>query len=181
MNTIDAQDDDQTTCGQTGSEAQDVATKTQRKRQAQALQDLGKRLAELKPDVLAQFDLPDVLHHAIGEYNRFKSNEAKRRQLQFIGKQMRQLDIEPIQQRLNVIDGQAATVRQELHQLEMWRERLIADNQALTEFIAAYPHVDRQELRTTVRKTRQAIQQDKDTNSQARALLRYLRKVIQSS
>ena len=185
MNSIDAQEGAEAEIGdQTNPES-----KSERKRKAQALQQLGLRLAGLKPDVLAQFELPDVLHHAIKEYNRFKSNEARRRQLQFIGKQMRQIDVTPIQQKLDVVDGQAATVRQELHQLEQWRERLLADNQALTQFIEAYPHVDRQALRNLVRKTRQATEQDKaantqvntQTNNQGKALLRYLREVIQQA
>lgn len=175
----DAQDKNQAT--------EEYASKSARKRHAQELQDLGKRLAALKPDVLAGFDLPDAVVHALHEYNRFKSNEARRRQLQFIGKQMRQLDTAPIIAQLGVVDGHAVSVKQALHQLERWRERLLADDSSLTEFIDAYPATDRQQLRAMVRKARQeqqrlqSGQQSGQAHPHAKALLRHLRQICSTS
>ncbi|MEM7096857.1 MAG: ribosome biogenesis factor YjgA [Pseudomonadota bacterium] len=177
MITSDAQDD----AAMSEHSAQDAQTsKTQRKKDAQALQEVGKRLAALKPDVLASFELPDTLEHAINEYNRFRSNEARRRQLQFIGKQMRKVDAEPILERLDILDGHAASAQYEQHLVENWRGRLIAENAALTDFIDDYPNCDRQQLRQLIKKARTEAHDAGSHTQHATTLFRYLREIVRS-
>lgn len=149
-------------------------SKSERKRQATLLQKLGKRLTELRAEDLEQLALPDPLLKAIADYRRFPSFEAKRRQLQFIGKLMRETDVAVVEAHLARLDGTSAAARYEFHALERWRERLLADADALTEFLNEYPHTDRQQLRLLVRRAREA-RDEQAQKTAARALFRFLR------
>ena len=131
-------------------------SKTVLKRDAEQLQKLGKRIAQLSNDQRAELQLPDKLLHAINEYNRFPSREAKRRQLQYVGRVMRDLDIDHISERMQYLEGHSAKAKFAFHQSEMWRERLIDEPEALAEYIDLHPQVDRQELRHTIQKVRTA-------------------------
>lgn len=153
-------------------------SKTARKREAERLQHIGRRLGELSADNLNKLNLPDALRAALEDYQRFPSHGAKRRQLQFIGKLMRDVDIAEIEDQLNTLDGESARARYQFSQLEQWRDRLVAEPQALTEFIDAYPAVDRQQLRTLVKKVTDASHEDQ-RKTQARQLFRFLRASIE--
>jgi ribosome-associated protein len=149
-------------------------SKSERKRRAHRLQALGRQLAGLKPEELAELPLPDALVAAVGDYQRFPSHEARRRQLQFIGRLMRDLDPEPLQTALDGLQGKSAQARYEFHQLERWRERLLAEADALTAFIEAHPDVDVQQLRQRIQQVHKAATEDQQ-RSAYRALFRFLR------
>ncbi len=157
-----------------------VDSKTARKREAERLQSVGRELTELKPDLLAKLDLPTALADAIANYQRFPSRGAKRRQLQFIGRVMRDHDTQAIEAELARIKGQAASVRYELHQLEQWRERLLRDTDALTQYLSEHPVTDRQRLRQLVTKARKSTNNgtalgSTQAKADSRALFRFLR------
>lgn len=154
-------------------------SKTARKREATHAQDLGKKLAALKHEQLEQFDLPDKLSSAITDYQRFPSRGAQRRQLQFIGRLMRDLDLAAIENQLADLEGQSAAARYQFAQLEQWRDRLIDEPDALTGFIEAYPQVDRQQLRQLVKKVR-ATADEEQRKGPARQLFRFIRDTAQA-
>jgi ribosome-associated protein len=149
-------------------------SKSERKRLATRLQKMGRALAELRPDRLAEISLPEDLERAIADYRRFPSREAKRRQLQLIGKLMREIDTAPIEAALERLDGRSATARYEQHQLERWRERLVEDPAALTDYLAEHPHSDRQALRHLIERARTA-RDEQQQKIASRALFRFLR------
>lgn len=151
-------------------------SKTARKREAERLQSLGLRLTELKPAQIAQLDLSERLRAAIADHQRFASREAKRRQLQYIGRVMRDEDIAAVEQTLAGWDGESAEAQHQFHQLERWRERLINEPDALTEFIAMFPQVDRQQLRQLIKKTRAAKTAEQQKKF-ARSLFRFIREI----
>ena len=155
-------------------ESGEGVSKSERKRRAHRLQALGRRLAELKPEDLEALDLPDALVTAIADYQRFPSHEARRRQLQFIGRLMRNVDPEPLQTALDGLDGQSARARYEFHQLERWRERLLQEPEALTAFVAEHPDVDVQQLRHRIHQVQKADSEDAQRTAY-RALFRFLR------
>ena len=128
-------------------------SKTQRKRQVTALQDLGEELAVLTDDQLAAIELPDILRDALMEVRRISSFEARRRQMQYIGKIMRRVDAAPIRSALESL--QAAPRREAaLHKrAAAWRERLLADKAALAELVREYPEADGQQLQKLVETT----------------------------
>jgi len=121
-------------------------SKTQRKKQVTALQELGGELAELSDDQLAAMDLPEHLRDAVLEAQRIDSFEARRRQMQYIGKLMRKVDAAPIRAALDAL--QAGPRREAaLHKrTDTWRERLLADDAALAEFTRDYPQADTSRL-----------------------------------
>lgn len=132
----------------------DTPSKTELKRQSAELQDLGEALLTLRADLYAALDLPQNLRDAVAQARRITAHEGRRRQLQFIGKLMRQVDPEPIRQAIaRQKDGSAAET-QALHQAERWRDELIASDDAFTRFMAEHPGTDAQALRALARQAR---------------------------
>jgi len=129
-------------------------SRTQRKKEVEALQALGERLVALNAAQLGVVPLPDELREAVLEAQRIRSREGHRRQLQYIGKLMRGIDPAPIRAALERWDGQSREATAAHHRIERWRTRLLDDDGALTEFARAHPHADLQRLRTCVREAR---------------------------
>jgi ribosome-associated protein len=122
-------------------------SKTEMKNDMEALQKLGEELVEIKPATLDKFPLPDDLREAIADAQRFK-NEARRRQLQYIGKLMRNVDPEPIQAALDKVRNKHSQSTAALHKLEQLRDRLIAEGDSvINEILEQFPDADRQRLR----------------------------------
>lgn len=137
------------------------ASRTDLKRESDALQDLGKDLLTLRPDLFAGLALPDKLVEALAEARRITNFEGKRRQMQFVGKLMRKLEptqIEAARAALGVQRLGSAEEKLALHQAEQWRERLIAEDAAQAEWIAHHPDTDIQQLRALVRQARKDTQ-----------------------
>lgn len=129
-------------------------SKSQLKRESTALQKLGQRLVDLPRDKLAQLPLAERLHEAILEAQRIKAHEGKRRQMQYIGKLMRDADADAIGAQLNEWDNGSREHAAHFHELERWRDRLLQTDTELTAFIARYPAADAQHLRSLIRAAR---------------------------
>lgn len=155
-------------------------SKTQKKREAEDLQDIGRELVRLSKDQFAKFSLPDNLHSAILEARRITSHGAIRRQMQYIGKLMRSIDAEPVLALLARIKGESDTAKAEFHQMERWRERLLNNPDALTEWLAAHPHSDAQQLRTLIRNAAREAEQGRPPKS-SRELFRVLRETLEAT
>lgn len=119
-----------------------------------ALQQLGAQLVELNEQQIETMQLPEALLEAVLEAKRLSKREARRRQLQYIGRLMRDIDAEPIRDRLDEWLGQGHERTAQLHTLERWRDELLAGDPALERFLRAYPHADSQKLRTLIRNAR---------------------------
>ncbi|MGZ8251569.1 MAG: ribosome biogenesis factor YjgA, partial [Methylophilaceae bacterium] len=134
---------------QAGQEPTDQAdepiSKTKRKAAMDELQDIGATLIELPKEKLAKLDLPEILVDAIREAKRITANGATRRQLQYIGRIMRNVDTAPILDQLQRWEGKHTAENAYFHGLESWRDRMIADSNVLSEFIARYPKTDIQQ------------------------------------
>lgn len=122
-------------------------SKSSRKREMQALQDLGEQLVALSPERLKKVPLPETLYEAIRAAQGFKM-EARRRQLQYIGKLMRKIDPEPIQAQLDIFAGNSAAEVAKMHRLERLREQLLEDEQTIGTIAETWPEADLQYLRT---------------------------------
>ena len=152
----------------------EFVSRTKKKEEVEELQRLGAALIELPAKELDALDLPAVLLAAVREAQRISSHGAKRRQVQFIGKVMRKLDPEPVRAAVAAIARQSGATRARQKRLEQWRERLIADDAALTEFAGAHASADLQEMRTLIRNARKEIAQSRPPRAQ-RELFRVLR------
>ena len=135
----------------------DAMSRTDEKRESLALQKLGEDLLTLRPDFMARLDLSEKLKDAVVEAKRITNFEGKRRQMQFIGKQMRLLEPQVVAAIKIVLheqqSGSAADIA-ELHQAQAWRDRLIADDDAFGEWIEKFPQTDTQQLRALIRQAR---------------------------
>jgi ribosome-associated protein len=121
-------------------------SKTRRKADMLALQELGERMAGLPAERLGQLGLPEDLQTAILDYRRFTKWEAKRRQMQYIGRLMREIDPAPIAARMDAWAGTTRAAVAGFHEAEEWRERLLSDVTALDALVAAHPAADRPRL-----------------------------------
>lgn len=155
-------------------------SKSQIKREMTALQKLGAELVTLKKSQIDQLNLPEQLFDAVLEAKRLKSHEAIRRQMQYIGKIMRGVDPEPIQQQLDAWNGVNDQETARLHHIERWRDRLLADDTALSEFINEHPECDAQQLRTLIRNTHKEQAANRPP-ANYRALFRWLRETLQTA
>jgi ribosome-associated protein len=145
---------------------QDAApSKTQRKKDMHALQEIGEQLVELDQKKLIEFDLPEILIDAINLARPMNKHGARRRQMQYIGKLMRNIDVLPIQAKLDSWHQASLHQTARLHQLERWRERLLSDEHALTEFAQKYPAADLQYLRLLIRNAQKEKATDKPPKS----------------
>ena len=131
----------------------DSPSKSRRKREMLGLQAIGAALVELNEAQLKSFDLPDILAAAILEMRRTKGHEGKRRQLQYIGRIMRQVDGESIAAKLDLIRQPVRQGVAQFHNSELWRERLLQEPDAWTELSALRPDADLAFLRKLVQET----------------------------
>ncbi|CAG2145526.1 hypothetical protein LMG19282_02771 [Cupriavidus campinensis] len=132
-------------------------SKSQRKRDMTALQDLGVELEALAKDRLARVPMPESLADAIHAARKINSHEGKRRQMQFVGKVMRGLDDDEVDAIRAALEGFKGTSKAEtarLHLIERWRELLLADDAMLTKFLGEHPSVDVQAVRNIIRNAR---------------------------
>jgi len=155
-------------------------SKSQMKREMLALQDLGERLVALHREQLNQLDLPEELMSAILMAQSIGKRGAKKRQLQYIGRIMRNVDADHILQEYNRVTLHSAESINQLHRIEKWREKLIeSGDEALSEFISEFPGADRQQLRSLVRST----VQERHSNSPPkhfRRLFQFIKQCIDS-
>jgi len=121
-------------------------SKTQRKAAMHALQDLGEMLVGLSAERLSSLSLPERLEDAVSQARRITGWEARRRQMQFIGRLMRDVDAEPIRAHIEEWTGASRAEKARLAAVERWRERLVRDPEALDRLCAEAPHVDRSRL-----------------------------------
>ncbi len=142
----------------------DEPSRTDLKRESTELQKLGEDLLNLRADLFAKLDLTDKFRDAIAEAKRITNFEGKRRQMQYIGKQMRLLEpevLETIRTALHEQHNGSAQENLALHQAEVWRDRLIAQEDACGEWLTLYPQTDSQQLRALIRQARKDAKPEK--------------------
>ncbi|MBS0344682.1 MAG: DUF615 domain-containing protein [Proteobacteria bacterium] len=135
-------------------------SKTDLKRESAELQALGEALLKLRAGAFNELPITEKLREAIVEAKRITNFEGKRRQMQFIGKQMRLQEpetLDAIRTALAEQDRPSAEATLALHEAELWRDRLIVDDDALGGWIETHPATDAQQLRALVRQARKDL------------------------
>ena len=151
-------------------------SKSELKRASKALQDLGAELVELGKERLAKVPIDEDLRDAVKDYQRFTAHEAKRRQLQYIGRLMRNVDPEPIRAALDAFKGVSAVETAKMHRLENLRTQLLEDEKVLHTIAETYPGADLQQLRVLRRNALNEKEQNKPPRAY-RELFRVLREI----
>ena len=158
-------------------------SRSQQRREALEVLDLARQLSEMTAQQVSKLPVPERLVAHIDETRRITSHVAHKRQLQYLAKQMRREDDETLEALRDALDanGQAGRVEAALlHRAEAWRERLIADGDtALAEFLAEYPHADRQHLRQLARNAHEEKLKNKPPHAY-RELFRELRELFET-
>ena len=152
-------------------------SKTRLKQAMHELQALGEDLVRLPDSRFERLELPESLVTAVQEYKRTRSHEGRRRQMQYIGKLMRQIDPEPVREAVAEMKLGRALDSLALHQAEQWRTELLADDEALTRWMAEHPDSDAQQLRSLIRTARKdaAATPEQRSGRAYRELFQYLK------
>ncbi|MBP9743308.1 MAG: DUF615 domain-containing protein [Burkholderiales bacterium] len=151
-------------------------SKTKRKQQVENLQKLGMQLVELSLEKLHKIELPSRLLDAIILARKLTANGAIRRQNQYIGRLMRDIDDNYIRDKLIELDGDSAANTRILHACEKWREKLVAEDKELNTFINEYQVIEINELRNLIRSTRR--EQAQGQIKSYRKLFKFIRDVL---
>ena len=155
----------------------EAPSKSRRKRDMLELQKLGEELLTFPDAALREMGLPEPLFEALESARRIKAHGGRRRQLQYIGKLMRTLDMAPIRAAMASRQQQEITHTRAFHRLERLREALIDDGEAtLAGVLGDYPAADRKQLRRLARQAR-TERENRQPPRAARALFRYLRQL----
>lgn len=156
---------------------QTTVSKTQRKRDSLALQELGVELTKLTQQQLTELNLPEPLLQAVLEAKRIVRFGAQRRQRQYIGRLMHEVDSQAIAAQLEFWKGSSRAATAYLHTLERWRTRLLEDEGALAELARTYPGSDMQRVRQLLRNAQREHDEGKPPRSY-RELYQELRRII---
>ena len=111
------------------------------------LQEVGKALVKLSAEQIARMDLPEALRDAVLDCKKFTKHEAVRRQMQYIGRLMRDVDPAPILDKLNALESPSRQQTAFLHLAEQWRDDMLRDPAAVDRFEREFPHADAHRLR----------------------------------
>jgi len=156
-------------------------SKSSRKRESNALQDLGEELMRLSQQQLEDLGLPENLLEAVRVGQSINAHGGLLRQRKYIGKILRSLDAGPIREGLSALRGETAALIRLQHQSEMWRDRIIAEGDAgVNAFVGVHPSADRQKLRQLARETKKEREKSAPPRS-ARLLFKELRGVLEEA
>lgn len=152
-------------------------SRSQKKREAEAAQDLGKRLLSLNEKQIASLHLDDSLLDAVRLAKNISSYSGKKRQLQYIGKLMRNVDIAPIEKFFSDLDSHHHQETAKFKALENWRDRLLEQGvPVIAELEREYPMLDQQKLRQLVRNASNK-KNEKLALKSKRAIFQYLKEL----
>ncbi|WP_024851120.1 ribosome biogenesis factor YjgA [Hydrogenovibrio kuenenii] len=158
-------------------EQEEFESRTDIKKAAQAVTDLGEKLAEMTESKIRTLNLPDELLNAILLLKRLDKGPAVKRQKAFVGKFLRKNEYLIVDIKEKLMEEELKAQQQNAHfqRLEKWRDRLVEEgDDALNEFIEVYPQVDRSFLRQAIRNAQKEAEQNKPPKS-SRAIFKYLR------
>lgn len=152
-------------------------SKTRRKQASHDVQSLGEALVDFPDARLESLALGEPLLDAVRACRRIRAHEARRRQMQLIGKLMRAIDVEPVRQAVAEMQLGGARDSLALHRAERWRAELLADDEATTRFAAGHAGADLQQLRALVRNARKDASKAPEQRSGRayRELFRFIR------
>lgn len=158
-------------------------SKTQIKKHMLALTEMGEQVVNLPDSQLARVPMSERLEKAIRECRRITAHGGRKRQIQYIGKLMRELDdaeVEAIRAKLAAFSGESNAENARFHALERWRDRLLADDAALQAYLDKYPEVEVQRLRQLIREARKDAAGGKPPKH-ARELFKLLREAEEAA
>jgi len=166
----------QTASNEAEQDDDDFISKSQLKREAHALTDLGSKLISLSAEQLKKFDLPDNLLEALKAARNIKKHGALKRQKLYIGKLLRGLDANPIEAQYEILLNPHKEDVKQFHDVENWRDTIIDDSKNINKFITKFPMAQRQSL---IKMQRDALNANSQISTRAkRKLYLYIKEFI---
>jgi ribosome-associated protein len=127
-----------------------VISKTELKKDSKKIQQFGRKISELTINNIEAFKFPINIYEATIGLKNLKSNSAKKRQVQYLGKLLREIDLTDAFITMKQLKVSSQKEIQRNHIIENWRDKLLSNNESITEFVDEYPEIDRQSLRQTI-------------------------------
>jgi len=161
-------------------EKDSVVSKTELKKDSKKIQQFGKKISELTINNIEAFKFPLNIYEATIALKNLKSNSAKKRQVQYLGKLLREIDLTDALIVMKQLEVSSQKEIQRNHIIEAWRDKLLINNDSITEFIDKYPQIDRQTLRQTISNT-QKEKKDNREPKYSRQLFKLIKGIIMTT
>ena len=161
-------------------EKDSVVSKTELKKDSKNIQQFGKKISELTINNIEAFKFPLNIYEAVIDLKNLKSNSAKKRQVQYLGKLLREIDLTDALIVMKQLEVSSQKEIQRNHIIEAWRDKLLINNDSITEFIDKYPQIDRQTLRQTISNT-QKEKKDNREPKYSRQLFKLIKGIIMTT
>ena len=155
----------------------DVISKTELKKDSKKIQDFGRKISGLTINNIEAFKFPSNIYDATIDLKNLKSNSAKKRQVQYLGKLLREIDLTNAFLVMKQLEVSSQKEIQRNHIIEGWRDKLLSNNDSITEFIDEYPKIDRQSLRQTVSNA-QKEKKDNKPPKHSRQLFKLIKDIV---
>ena len=151
-----------------------VISKTELKKDYKKIQEFGRRISELTINNIEAFKFPSNIYEATIDLKNIKSNSAKKRQVQYLGKLLREIDLTDAFLIMKQLKVSSQKEIQRNHIIEDWRDKLLSNNDSITQFVDEYPKIDRQSLRQTISNA----QKDNKSPKYSRQLFKLIKDII---
>ena len=151
-----------------------VISKTELKKDSKKIQEFGRKISELTINNIEAFKFPSNIYEATIDLKNIKSNSAKNRQVQYLGKLLREIDLTDAFLIMKQLKVSSQKEIQRNHIIEDWRDKLLSNNDSITQFVDEYPKIDRQSLRQTISNA----QKDDKSPKYSRQLFKLIKDII---
>ena len=151
-----------------------VISKTELKKDSKKIQEFGRKISELTTNNIEAFKFPSNIYEATIDLKNIKSNSAKKRQVQYLGKLLREIDLTDAFLIMKQLKVSSQKEIQRNHIIEDWRDKLLSNNDSITQFVDEYPKIDRQSLRQTISNA----QKDNKSLKYSRQLFKLIKDII---
>ena len=151
-----------------------VISKTELKKDSKKIQEFGRKISELTTNNIEAFKFPSNIYEATIDLKNIKSNSAKKRQVQYLGKLLREIDLTDAFLIMKQLKVSSQKEIQRNHIIEDWRDKLLSNNDSITQFVDEYPKIDRQSLRQTISNA----QKDNKSPKYSRQLFKLIKDII---
>ena len=158
-------------------EKDSVVSKTELKKDSKKIQQFGRKISELTINNIKAFKFPLTIYEAVIGLKNLKSNSAKKRQVQYLGKLLREFDLTHAFLVMKQLEVSSQKEIQRNHIIEGWRDKLLSNNDSITEFVDEYPKIDRQSLRQTISNA-QKEKKDNKGSKYSRQLFKLIKDII---
>ena len=154
-----------------------VISKTELKKDSKKIQQFGRKISELTINNIEAFKFPINIYEATIDLKNLKSNSAKKRQVQYLGKLLREIDLTDAFITMKQLKVSSQKEIQRNHIIENWRDKLLSNNESITEFVDEYPQIDRQSLRQAISNT-QKEKKDNKPPKYSKQLFKLLKDIV---